>query len=64
MCEDHCRGIVFQGLSHHFSWVDGRAVNGAPEQLTVLDEAMTIVQEQACEHLVGRGAQSAGEEAA
>ena len=59
---DGC-GVVFQGLAHHFPRIHGCAVDGAPEQLPVLDDPVAVVQEQSGEYFVGIGAQPAGEKA-
>ncbi len=50
--EDHCRRIEPQRLLDHLSRIHRTTVNGAPEHLGVLDQAMLRIEEQHREDFV------------
>ena len=52
MGEDDSGGVMFQGGFDNFAWVDTASVDGAAKEFFVLDDAMSIVQEQAGEDFV------------
>ena len=61
--KDDCGGIVLQSLAHHLPGVNRCAVYRTPEQFPVLDDPVTVIQEQAGEHFMRISAQAAGEKA-
>jgi len=58
--QNYRRCIVMQGASHHFTRVHTRAINGAAKQFLKINDPVTVVQEQAGEHFIGKVSQAAG----
>ncbi len=53
MGENDSRGVVEKHPPHHLPRMDAGPVDSAAEQLLEADDTMTVVQEQAGEHLAG-----------
>mgnify|MGYP007027655551 CR=1 FL=1 len=50
--EDDSGGVMFEGCFDDFAWVDTASVDGDAEQFFVLDNTVSVVQEEAGEDFV------------